>query len=309
MLRFVRASMFALVIWGVTGSATQGQTAPGRPLILLVHGRGMIGRDTAATRKLWLDGLRSGIATVTKEPTIDDADLRVVWYADVLDPRSDAGCDYGPDDPRTKRDARGDDGVKQLASLAGGFLGALSSMVDDSESATQLRALSGDAAFLSNPRKRCASESRFGDALERARAEGRPVIVVAHSLGSLVAYDYLSARAARGDSAPVARLITLGSMVGSPMVRRLLIGGDSTDVLAKPAGVRTWVNVRNTGDPFAVPLPIADDIVASPPADETDPHEMVGYLRGSAAARQILNGWCEAFGERRPQGCKEVVPK
>lgn len=276
------------------------QADRGRPLILLVHGRGMLDRDTALTRKLWLAGLRSGASTLTRAPLFEDRDVRVVWYADILDPASDAGCDYAAGDPRASRAARSDDGLKMIAGVAGGLFGALARMVDDKETATQMRELAGDAAFLGDARKRCASEDRLGAALERARSDGRPVILVAHSLGSLLAYDYLSARR---DSGIVRELATLGSPLGSPDLRRLLIGGDERDTLTALSSVREWVNVRNTNDPFATTVPRAREIVATPPADEPDPHELVGYLREQETARAVLAAWCAAFPSGAPKGC------
>lgn len=278
----------------------------GRPVILLVHGRGMLDRDTALTRKLWFDGLTSGAKTLTRAPVIEERDVRVVWYADVLDPQSTDGCDYAASDPRARRAAKADDGLKQFASLAGGFLSIVSGLVEDKESALQLRSLASDAAFLGDARKRCASEARLSAAMDAARADGRPVIVVAHSLGSLVAYDYLSARA---DTGVVQRLVTIGSPVGSPDLRRLLIGGDSTDAFSVPASVKDWINIRNNHDQLAVPLPVGRDLVTDPPADEPDPHEMVGYLRGTSTAREVLSAWCAAFSTNRPPGCKDIVSK
>src|SRR5678815_1428589 len=68
-------------------SLLAGQEDRGRPIVLLVHGRGMSDRDTAATRKMWQQALASGARTLTSESLIGDRDVRVVWYADVLDPR------------------------------------------------------------------------------------------------------------------------------------------------------------------------------------------------------------------------------
>lgn len=279
------------------------QSVRGRPLILLVHGRGMLDRDTALTRKLWIEGLQSGAATMTHAPLFEDRDVRVVWYADILDPASDAGCDYATGDPRATRATRSDDGLKMIAGVAGGLFGALSRMVDDKETAAQMRELAGDASFLGDSRKRCASEDRLAAALARARDEGRPVILVAHSLGSLVAYDYLSTRR---DTGVVRELATLGSPLGSPDLRRLLIGGDERDTLSKLTSVSDWVNIRNDGDPFATAVPLARDIVTTPPADEKDPHELVGYLRERETARTILAAWCKAFAVGAPRGCAEV---
>ena len=198
-----------------------------------------------------------------------------------------------------------DPNLKTFVSLVGDVLSVLTNVVSDTESAVQLRALSADASFLSDAHKRCASERRLSDALERAKREGRPVILVAHSLGSLVAYDYLSAQR---DSNVVQRLVSLGSMLGAADLRRLLIGGDSSDAFGLPRSVKSWVNVRNNGDPLAVPLPFGNEIVTTPPPDEMDRHEMIAYLRNSFTAGAILEGWCAAFAAAQPSGCRELKP-
>jgi pimeloyl-ACP methyl ester carboxylesterase len=299
MLRLLAAAGLAASLAVPTAS-----TAPerGRPVILLIHGRGMLDRDTAGTRKLWLDGLTAGMKSLTKASLLRDDDVRLVWYADVLDPRSSESCAYAEDDPRAKRDRKTDPNLKTLVSFVGNLMGALTSATDDSESASTLRGFAGDAAFLSDPRKRCASEQRLADALDRANREGRPVILVAHSLGAVVAYDYLSARRETG---LVDRVVSVGSILGANELRRLLIGGDSTDTFGMPTSVKAWFNVRNDGDGLAATLPFGKDILTAPPADEPDRHEMVSYLRGQAGAGAILGGWCDAFSSA-PAGCADV---
>lgn len=275
----------------------------GRPVILMLHGRGMGDQDTTSLRKFWFGGLSNGARSLTKSPLLSERDVRLVWYADVLDPRSSEACDYASDDVRARHAVTDDPSLKNFVSLVGNVLGALTSFVSDTEAVSQLRALSGDASFLGDAHKRCASERRLADALARAKREGRPVILVAHSLGSLVAYDYLSAQR---DSGIVDRMVTLGSMLGATELRRLLIGGDSTDAFGLPRGVRSWINVRNDGDPLAVPLPFGTEIFTTPPADEMDRHEMVAYLRNSFTASAILDGWCAAFTTAQPSGCREL---
>jgi pimeloyl-ACP methyl ester carboxylesterase len=249
--------------------------------------------------------IRSGAATLTRSPSIEDGDVRVVWYADVLDPRSAAGCDYDPGDVRARRDRETDAGLKQVVAFAGGLINLISVLADDS-TAGEFRALAADAAFLGDARKRCASEARLGAAVDAAKREGRPVVLVAHSLGALLAYDYLSARR---DTGVIEHFITLGSMAGASDLRRLVIGGDSTDAFTVPRSVKEWTNIRNESDGLAVPLTIGRDIVTNPPADEPDPHELVGYLRGTMTARTILGDWCEAITGTRPRGCNDILSR
>ncbi|MDB4874885.1 MAG: hypothetical protein JWM41_1331 [Gemmatimonadetes bacterium] len=288
-------------------AATLGAPAPddrGRPVILMVHGRGLLDRDTADLRRLWFSALNDRAKAIARDSPLAERDVRLVWYADVLDPRSSAGCDYARGDRRATRDAAVDPTLKTVVSLIGGFLSAINSLAGDSASGSELRSLAADASFLSDARKRCGAEQRLADAVDQAAREGRPVIVVAHSLGSLVAYDYLSTRP---DSAAVRRLVTLGSMVGSAELRRLLIGGDSTDTLAVPKSVASWINIRQDGDQLAVPLSVGRDTLVAPAPGETDPHEMVGYLENSATAKAVLGGWCAAFATRAPSACADIV--
>jgi pimeloyl-ACP methyl ester carboxylesterase len=260
----------------------------------------MLDVDTAATRTMWLRALTTGAKSTGAQPLITDRDVRVVWYADVLDPRSSSGCDYTSSDPRTRRGRSGDPEMRNVVATAGLILGTLTNLIDDRQAGAQLRALAADASFLSDSRKRCASEQRLGDALDRAQREGRPVIVIAHSLGALVAYDYLSSRA---DTGLVQRFITIGSPAGAATLRRLLIGGEDGDSLSRPASVKSWINIRNENDFFAAPISVGRDVLVTPPAGEADPHEMVGYLRGAATNAEVIGAWCSAFVTTAPSGC------
>jgi hypothetical protein len=68
-----------LALVALASSLLAGQEDRGRPIVLLVHGRGMSDRDSAATRKMWQQALASGARTITREPLITDRDVRVVW--------------------------------------------------------------------------------------------------------------------------------------------------------------------------------------------------------------------------------------
>lgn len=85
----------------------------------------------------------------------------------------------------------------------------------------------------------------------RVIAERRPQIVVAHSLGTVVAYEALWAH----PELAVDLLITLGSPLGmsSAVFQRLQpppVDGRGD----RPPGVRRWVNIADVGDPVAIPL-------------------------------------------------------
>ncbi|MDQ3950043.1 MAG: hypothetical protein M3282_06835, partial [Gemmatimonadota bacterium] len=240
------------------------------------------------------------------------------WYADVLDPASSVGCDSDTR-PRPQRTSEDDGGV--LLQLLLGVTSTLFTSLYESmpdESRSSMRALVGDVLYLGDRRKRCGVERRLDAVLAQATREGRPVILVAHSFGSLVAYSYLRTDRARASGATPAihRYVTLGSMLGIPELQELLLG--RAGPLSLPAGVRSWVNVRHVRDPFAAPLAdSAPDSASSKRApaairevvtsgSAVDPHDIVTYLRDPAAARAIAWAWCDAGGKAHAPACDDI---
>jgi hypothetical protein len=145
------------------------------------------------------------------------------------------------------------------------------------------------AAYLREP----------GDVREGAREEvataiaaHAPNIVVAHSLGSVVAYEALHAHP--GLRVPL--LLTLGSPLGLPFaVHERLRPAPVSGMGRRPAGVETWVNIADPGDPVAIPPRlarrfhgIAQDLTGT--AGHLNPHAVAGYLR-SATVAGALTFW------------------
>lgn len=97
-----------------------------------------------------------------------------------------------------------------------------------------------------SPRRAAAREE-----VQRVLALQQPRVVVAHSLGSVVAYEALWHRPFDLDL-----LITLGSPLGMPHVfyERLSLGeGNEQSKGQRPPGVRRWVNIADIGDIVAIP--------------------------------------------------------
>jgi pimeloyl-ACP methyl ester carboxylesterase len=167
------------------------------------------------------------------------------------------------------------------------------------------RDIAGDLRFIGDRAVRCAAQSRVADALERARAEGRPVVLVAHSLGALVAWGYLEHRDGR-DVPEIERLVTVGAPIGNDGLRELLTG-DTAKVFL-PRGVRSWVNAVNADDGLAArivsdsALPGITDVVTE--HIEESPHDLRGYLRDANTAKAVISAWCSGATMRdRIAGC------
>ncbi|WP_100811636.1 hypothetical protein [Microbacterium sp. BR1] len=77
----------------------------------------------------------------------------------------------------------------------------------------------------------------------------QPRIVIAHSLGSVVAYEALWAAA--GLTVPC--LLTIGSPLALPGAFRGSFLPEAANANTKPPGVTRWINVTDVGDVVAVP--------------------------------------------------------
>ena len=306
-----RTLLLALMLTGAVGYSRPRVPvggAAGRPVILVVHGRGFLSRDSAVFRRNALQALREGAFRATGDSLLQDDDVRLVWYADVMAARRGAGssslCDTGSDTAEVGFSPRFL--LRSLALVASELVdaGAPDSIADDA------RDLAGDLRFLGNPSLRCDAEGRVAGALRRAERDGRPVIVVAHSLGAFVTWGYLRHRDLLGahDVVEIQRLVTVGSPVGNADLRDLLLG-DTTAVYL-PRGVRSWINVVNPDDPFASRLTAFDttsgraravrgvtDVIAG--NQDESAHDLRGYLRDAGTASAILGAWCDQVQQRQ----------
>lgn len=269
----------ALAVVDAPAAVAQEPVRP-KPIVVVVHGRGHIDdADSAAMRKRWKRGLDSTIATTGAH--FDDADVRLAWYADILDPAGLDAC------------ARTDDDSLGIGAFAA-FVGALTSALPKNES-REARSVMGDLLWLIDDARRCAAERRVGAVIEQAVATQRPVIVIGYSLGSLVTYGYLSRRNPRAND-PEIHLVTVGSPLGNPIIRELL--GQRADSLRRPLSVRSWQNVYDRNDVVAAPIAgfsVTDAAVDRVTENETsrDPHEIERYLGDRAmvaAMRRLLCG-------------------
>lgn len=150
--------------------------------------------------------------------------------------------------------------------------------------------------FLEDIELYFTDESRRQAAIDRVVDEvneaGGDVILLGHSLGSVVVYDALSEH----PDLPVPGLITLGSPLGLPTIRRRL------RTLRFPQGVARWVNVYDPRDfvtgrePLQAHFPADDglmvedlEIEGKAPSflDVTAAHDGRVYLSSIALARAL----------------------
>jgi hypothetical protein len=124
----------------------------------------------------------------------------------------------------------------------------------------------------------------------RASAERHgSVVIVAHSLGTIVAYDVFDALGADVD---VRMLVTCGSPLGFPVVREALRpSGADHGAPAAGGGPVPWLNAYDVQDFVALIHPLRDAFRGAPRDERTfnasDPHAIQDYLGDSDVARPI----------------------
>ena len=99
--------------------------------------------------------------------------------------------------------------------------------------------------------------------LQSAWAAGDRVLLMAHSLGSVIAWDTLwqlshVASPGRAD-AGIDLFLTLGSPLGTRFVRRRLLGAKASGARRYPQGIHRWRNLAGLGDLTALGHRFADD--------------------------------------------------
>ncbi|MFE3097660.1 hypothetical protein ACFXG1_28035 [Streptomyces sp. NPDC059248] len=132
------------------------------------------------------------------------------------------------------------------------------------------------------------------DVVLGALRERAPRVVIAHSLGSVVAYEALWRYGDEGGE-PVDLLLTLGSPLALPhaVFHRLDPAPSADGVGARPPVVRRWVNIADTGDLVAVPrggvarrfLGVDEDVTERIHA--FDFHLVANYLATGSVARVL----------------------
>lgn len=89
--------------------------------------------------------------------------------------------------------------------------------------------------------------------LEAAWADGARVMLIGHSLGSVIAYDALwELSHERGSRGRVDLFVTMGSPLATHFIRRRLRGAGRTGREAYPTNIRRWVNFSARGDMTAL---------------------------------------------------------
>ena len=147
--------------------------------------------------------------------------------------------------------------------------------------------------------------------LERSWAAGERVLLMAHSFGSVIAWDTLWSLQGRGG--PVDLFLTLGSPLGTRYIQRRLLGAAATGAGRYPRGIRRWHNLAALGGLTALGHRFSEDFadmqrlgLVAGITDRTDlinpfrgpdglnVHKCYGYFVNAATGAAIARWWRHA---------------
>lgn len=271
--------------------------------VLAVHGignhQGAMPTSQAAEHlaTLWRPALATGYlrAGLAHEPL---PELNAAYYADLLTRKDAQGSDsvdvLDVDDLAVMRPWLAELGSPEPAEAQGlatlPIRQALSWVAR--RNGVSARTLGKIGARLAREVRRYLGDPTARGAVREAVASAirihQPTVVVAHSLGSVVAYETLCAY----PELKVERLVTLGSPLGLPGgIFERLDPGPKAGIGQRPPGVQSWVNLADKGDLVAVPKQLGDRF----PVDHHDEcsihpldfHTLVSYLSCGLTATAI----------------------
>jgi len=145
----------------------------------------------------------------------------------------------------------------------------------------------------------------------RAAAEARrPILLIGHSMGSVIAWDSLW-QLAHNDRNPIAidLLMTMGSPLGQRFIQRRLQGSKESGEKRYVSGIRSWVNLSAIGDLTALDPDLADDFAEMIELGMVESiedhlvhnyfrlegilnvHAEYGYLANDVTARLVSDWW------------------
>jgi hypothetical protein len=133
------------------------------------------------------------------------------------------------------------------------------------------------------------------------------ILLIAHSMGSIIAYDVLTQLV---PDIPIDTFVTCGSPLGIPVIMSKIRAEqeDASKPLSVPENItRRWYNISDLGDRVAINYNLADDFVKNSKGisiidkqvyntyqygGKKNPHKSYGYLRTPEMAEILYNFLC-----------------
>lgn len=285
--------------------------------LVFVHGRAQQRLDSIALKQEWIEAWKAGLAKSGLTLPIAEADIRFPYYGDTLEQMAGGvsadeaarivvrGEQFDRNEEAFVRaylqEVQAEAGITdaEVAALVDpavrergvlnwgwvqGILSVLDTKVPGASAASVALATSDVYRYLNRP----AIRDTLDAGVRSAFAADTESVVVAHSLGTVVAYNVLKRDGdARGLNVPL--FVTLGSPLAVTVVKRAI------RPIAHPSCAKQWFNAMDERDVVALfPLDAAHfdiDPAIDNKTDVDNPspnrHGIAGYLGDREVARRI----------------------
>jgi hypothetical protein len=285
--------------------------------LVFVHGINQQGKDPAMLKSMWIEDLEAGIG---RPGALCGVDIVMPYYGDILANLADAKTHgviaQGPNEA-INQDLSSflSEGLAEVAEAEGisnakireeqqraasevptvveeGFpmsrrINAIVSLLE------RVSPLRGDLALrLFDQAHAYLKQPQVGpiiDEVVRPFLDGGPIVLVTHSLGTVVTFKLLRAMEAAGHAPDTPLYITLGSPLPLSTVQRAL--GPSFET---PANIGRWINVRDPDDIIALNRGLGGPRFSSAIENigdfrnpGADAHAIPGYLRCKKVALAV----------------------
>ena len=172
-----------------------------------------------------------------------------------------------------------------------------------------------DRYFRNDDNIACSVRDLQKQPLREAVDRGEKVLLIGHSMGSIIAYDSLwELQYLEQHERCVDTLLTIGSPLGMNYVQKHLHGLRDRQSRSYPGNFRRWINISARGDLVALDASLADDfgeLLEQQPVESIkdhrrdiynhyrdskglNVHKSYGYLVNPVVAKTIANWWQEA---------------
>jgi len=268
---------------------------PGDPLIIYVPGLKPKPEPVAHRRELFrclLEGIRRVDAESAREMEESDQCFDIIgWTYDFYGEHRDLNLDLAAIDALIQQESATEQDIAEATSLKRRVLRWLYALADnfpflmhplaDENLEIQLRDL---RRYVKN--KKDVAELIRGSLkipLRAAWKSERPVLLIGHSMGSIIAYDSLWQLSREPESKyRIDLFMTMGSPLAQKFIQRRIKGSKESPENRYPRNVRRWVNVAAVGDLTSIDMRLGNDygeMVELGVVDSIEDRQVFNYFR------------------------------
>jgi pimeloyl-ACP methyl ester carboxylesterase len=266
---------------------------------ILIYVPGMKPKPPAEDHRatLWrclLEGVRRADPAVAEQMTGHEDDFQLIPWAPLFyDEQRDLSIDLpgveriikmdGPDECDFEEASHWHKRLAQLAYLLSDAFPVLINLVANPDMKATLK--DTQRYFLNHHGVATKIRGMLSEMLLAANQAGRRIILIGHSLGSVIAFDVLWELSRREHiDLNIDRFVTIGSPLGLNFVQHRILSAKERGAERYPDNIRRWDNISSIGEMTALDRVFADDFKAMLQlglVERIDDHtELLNYFRG-----------------------------